>query len=117
MNDQNPAPLKEKDLRTLGACVCCRRLVGQIGMPIFNVVTIERHGLDVKAIHRQAGLEAQLGGNAFLAQAMGPNEDFTITLGPTIRVMVCNACSCSVMASPACIAEAYNDRKKEDPSS
>jgi hypothetical protein len=108
----NVAPLKEKDLRALGACICC----GQIGMPIFNVVTIERHGLDVKAIHRQAGLEMMLGGNVALAQTMGPNEDFTVPLSDSIRVMVCNACSCNVTASPACIAEAYDERKKEEQS-
>jgi hypothetical protein len=109
------AALKEKDMRALAACICCGRLVGQTGIPIFNIVTIERHGLDVKAVSRQAGLEAQLGGNSILAQAMGPNEDFTIPLGDTIRVMVCNTCSCSAVAAPACIAEIYNNREGDAP--
>lgn len=43
--------------------------------PVFYRVSVKQFVLDAKAIERQIGLSMMLGGNATIAQAMGPNED------------------------------------------
>lgn len=54
--------------------------------PVFYRVTVETCCLDQRAIQRQAGLEMVIG-NAAIAQAMGPDEDFAKIID-TKRVFV-----------------------------
>ena len=85
--------LKEKELRALATCANCRRKIGQTELPIFYVVTIERHGLDSRAINRQQGLAMMLGNNGLIANIMGPDEDMTVRLMEPRRIMICEDCS------------------------
>jgi len=89
----NGKPLKEAELREVCVCALCRRKIGQTKMPLFYLVTIERHGLDMRALSRQQGLGMMLGGHGGIAMAMGPDEDMTVVLQEPIRIMVCEDCS------------------------
>lgn len=57
----------------------------------FTRVTIERYVVDVGAVQRQHGLEMMMGGAAFLAQTMGPNEDLAKEVGSK-TLFVCDRC-------------------------
>ena len=85
--------LKEKDLRKLATCAHCRRKIGETGVPVFYVVTVERHALNLDTIHRQQGLGMMLGGNGLIASIMGPDEDMTVRLMEPRRIMICEDCS------------------------
>lgn len=83
--------LKQDELRKYANCCVCKKLIGQIKpFPIFNIIEVEKHGLNIKAINRQSGLELMLG-NPFLAMHMGANEDMTMPLGK-FKAMVCDTC-------------------------
>ncbi len=53
-----------------------------------------RYGVDVNAVKRQTGLEMMLGGNATLANVMGPNEDIAkLVTGKMINLILCEDCA------------------------
>ena len=81
---------KQRDIRP---CACCGKGLAATGLPLFYRLTIERFGLDGRAIQRQAGLEAMMGGNALIAAAMGPDEDLAVNLAGPRTVLVCETCS------------------------
>lgn len=56
-------------------CGMCGRGIMECGSQIFYIVEVKQCILDLRAIARQNGLEMMLGGNAAIANAMGPNED------------------------------------------
>ncbi len=85
--------LKEKELRRHAVCGHCGRKIGETKLPIFYLVTVERHGIDMQALQRQQGLGMMLGGNGLLAMHMGANEDMTIPLMEKATVMICEECS------------------------
>lgn len=82
--------MKERELRKHSHCDACRNLIGACGMPLLWRVTVERYGIDMRAVRRQDGLAAVLG-SPFLAQAMGPDEDMAVRL-MTVTLTVCEAC-------------------------
>lgn len=83
--------LKQEELGKYAKCCVCHKLVGQIRpLPIFHIIEIQQHGLDINAINRQSGLESMLG-NPFLAMHMGSNEDMTMSLGK-FKAMICDTC-------------------------
>lgn len=85
--------MREKELRQHATCSLCSKPIGHAGLPMFWVVTIERHGLNRDALMRQQGLALQLGGNAALAHVMGPDEDMTTPLMEPVKVTVCETCA------------------------
>lgn len=89
---QTQVTLKEKDLRDAAECALCHKRIGHTGMPLFYRVTIERFGVDLRAVQRQGGLEQMLG-NVMLAQVMGPNDDMAKAVMQPVRVSVCEECS------------------------
>lgn len=93
--------MKEKELRECAICAVCGKKICACGIPVFYRLTVARYGVNAKAIRRQAGLEMVLGGNAVLAQAMGPDEEMTTTLVEPNTITVCDACS----TKPLMIAE------------
>lgn len=84
--------MKESELRKRATCCMCHKKLGQTGHFLFYVVTIQRYCLNESAIRRQSGLEMMLGGCAFLAGAMGPDEDLAKEIS-TATVTVCERCS------------------------
>jgi hypothetical protein len=95
--------MKEKELRACATCGLCKKKVLASGMPFFYRVRIERHGVKMDAVTRQAGLEMMLGGSVALAQTMGADEDMTMPLMPPIEFTVCEACSSDM--KPCCVAQ------------
>lgn len=83
--------MREIELRTAATCALCGELIGLTGLPLFWRVRIERHGIDLAAVQRQAGL-ALLLGNSALALAMGPDEEMTTPLMEPITFTVCEPC-------------------------
>jgi hypothetical protein len=45
------------------------------------------------AVRRQAGLEMMLGGNATLANIMGPDEDIAKPITDKIDLLICETCA------------------------
>lgn len=84
--------MKERELRKYSVCSLCGGKIGETGIPMFWVVTVERHGLKLDAIHRQTGLGMMLGNNGYLAQIMGPDEDMTVPVLPKITLSICEQC-------------------------
>ena len=94
------ASMKEAEVRSLAECSVCNQLIGHTGLPLFWTVTFERHGVDRRALNRQAGLANALG-SAVLALVMGPDEEMTTSLGGPVRLSVCESCA---MDSPLIMA-------------
>lgn len=90
--------MKERKLRQHQTCSACHQPIGHTGLPLFTVAKVERHGIKMDAVKRQDGLAALLGGNAFLAGVMGPDEDMTQLLD-SFTVTLCETC---VVETPVC---------------
>lgn len=96
--------MKEAELRKFATCGMCGRKVLESGLPMFWRVTVERFGMDMKAVQRQMGLTMQLGGNAFLASAMGADEDLALPIVEPVTIAVCESC-CTESTCVAALAE------------
>lgn len=81
--------MKHKDIKP---CCRCGEGVMATGLPLFYRVTIERMGVDMKAVERQSGLEMMLGGNAMLANVMGVDADIAVPIGDAQTGLLCNKC-------------------------
>ena len=110
----NTQPLKESELRKHATCALCRRKIGQTGLPLFYLVSIERHGVDMAAVNRQSGLEQMLGNCASIAQAIGPNEDMTAMLMDRGTITICEPCSHKDV-TVAELAHHINDARETPP--
>jgi hypothetical protein len=88
--------MKETELRKHAVCSKCRNRIGHTGLPLFWTLRIERHGIRMDTIRRQAGLTMMLGGNAMLAAVMGPDEDMT-GLIDSADLTLCEECAMPVM--------------------
>lgn len=85
--------MKERELRQHAQCDVCHRKLGQTELPLFWVITVERYGLDLKAIERQQGMAMMMGGNALIAMHMGPDQDMAQRLMEPTKVTVCETCA------------------------
>ena len=85
--------MRISELRRIAECAVCKRGVMHNGLPFFYRVTVERHGIQMRAVQQQAGLEMMLGGNVAIAEAMGPDPDATVTLMEPTALTVCETCS------------------------
>jgi hypothetical protein len=95
--------MKEAELRKHAKCNLCHRLILEGGVPLFWRVTIERFGLDMRAVEAQTGLAMMLG-NAFLAGVMGPDRDMAKPVMDPATITVCESC-CTKMTCVAAMAE------------
>lgn len=84
--------MKEKELREHTDCTLCKKPIGKTGMPLFWVVELQRFGLDLNALQRNAGLAMQLG-SVQLAEVMGPNEDLAKPIMEKKKITVCEDCA------------------------
>lgn len=92
--------MKERELLKRLKCSCCGRHIHHSGLPIFWVVNVERHGMNLTAVKRQVGLGMMLGSHA-LASVMGPDEDMTVTLMEPKEITFCDECA---LTTPIAIA-------------
>ena len=84
--------MKERELRKHATCSVCGKPIGHTGLPLFWTVRVRRWGIDMKAVNRQSGLTAMLGGSAGLAQAMGTDEDMASEL-MDVEITMCESCA------------------------
>lgn len=94
--------MKEKELRAHATCSLCRKKIGESDLPLFYRLTIERFGVKLDAVRRQAGLEMLLNGHVGLAQIMGPDEEMAMPLMEKLTLVVCE--TCSMQQEPYCVA-------------
>lgn len=96
--------MNERELRQHATCSLCRQKIGHTGLPLFWTVRIERHGIDMRAVQRQAGLEMRLG-NVALAQAFSPEGEMTTPMMEPLTLTVCEACAVERDLPVAALAE------------
>lgn len=84
--------MKRAELLTHAKCSLCHQPIGNSGVPLFWKVTVERFGLDLRAIKRQDGMGEMMGHHA-LAAFMGPDQDMAKPMmeKPAIAT-VCETC-------------------------
>lgn len=73
-------------------CVVCHRGLMHAGTPLFWKISLQRMGLDRRAIEETAGLEMMMGSVA-LARVMGPDPDIAKPLDAERTVLVCEPCA------------------------
>lgn len=101
--------MKERELRQIADCKKCGKPFGHTGLPVFWRVTVERHGVDLRAVRRQDGL-AQFMGNAALAQVMGPDEEMTKPMMQPVTLTLCETCA----LEEGIVATALLEAEKKD---
>lgn len=84
--------MKEAELRKHTTCSLCHKPIGHTKLPLFFRVTVERFGIDVTAVQRQAGLGFMLGPD--LASVMGPDETMAKPVMDPKVLTVCETCAC-----------------------
>lgn len=94
--------MKETELRQIATCAHRHRKIGETGLPLFYVLTVERYGLNLPAIQRQQGLTLLVGGSARLAAIMGPDEDMAESVMEPVKLTICEACA----SENICLADA-----------
>ncbi len=97
--------MKERELRKHANCSLCGNKIMASGVPLFWRVTFEQFGVDAKAVMRQTGLTMMLGGNAVIAQAMGPDEEMAVPVMEPVTITVCATCSTGDSRCVAALAE------------
>lgn len=102
--------MKQKDFKP---CIRCGKGVMHTGSPLFYRVTVERMGIDVRAVQRQHGLEMMMHGNAAIAAAMGPDDDMGLPIGPADKGLLCSNCAHDIDCSFAAIVEAFPKETEE----
>lgn len=106
--------MKEKELREHAKCSLCNNFVVKSGLPLFWKVSIERFGMDLKAIERQQGLTMMLGGYAALAAAMGPDENMAQPVMDKVVLTVCETCAYENSGPVALLAEVGKTRNSRN---
>ena len=107
--------MKESKLRQVITCAKCHRKIGECPLPLFYRVTVERYGIDFRAVQRKAGLEDLLGGGsvgAVLASAIGPDEDLATPLMSKGTITICEECAGVEMMTHE-LAEMVNEQENQ----
>lgn len=104
--------MKESELRQHVTCTLCSRPIGHTGLPLFWRVTVERFGIDARAVRRLQGLGDLLGSHA-LASVMGPDEELAKPVMEPVKATVCEACALERGLPVAVIAEAARIDQEE----
>lgn len=81
---RNLPGLKENEL---SPCVICGQ---EHTAPVFYRVTVENCVFDANAMTRQIGLGMAMGGNAAIAQVLGPNEDMAKVVSTETKIVCLN---------------------------
>lgn len=84
--------MQEKELRKNSTCTICNKKIMHTGLPLFWTASIQRHGIKMDAVKRQAGLEMMMDGHVQLAQALSPNEEMTEVI-TDVSITVCEDCA------------------------
>lgn len=101
-----PPQLKRKDLEP---CAACGKGVLHTGVPLAWRVTIERFGLDRRAIDQQHGLELLIG-DPRIAHVMGPDGDLAKRIDSPDVQLLCEQC----FAKPYTLLVAFDRAARRD---
>lgn len=82
--------LKHRDFKP---CALCRKGVMHANDITFYRVRIERFVVDLNAVQRAHGMEMMMGGNAVIANVMGPNEDLAKLFTGPHEILICSSCA------------------------
>lgn len=82
--------MKHKDIKP---CHLCKKGVMHTGFPIFLRISVDRLGVEARAVQRAHGLEQIMGGNALLANIMGPNDDLANVIDGKHDMLICSECA------------------------
>jgi len=105
--------MKEKELRQRTRCVNCDLLIGETRVPLFYVLRIERHAIDLNAVQRKAGLGSFLG-SPMLATVMGPDEEMTRPIMEPMTVTICERCAIQPVILAAIVEQGQEQRNKKE---
>ncbi len=78
----------------LEKCAFCDKGMMHNQSPVFYRVKLDNMVIDVAAVQKAHGMEMMMGGNAALAQIMGPNEDIAVEMD-SVTKLVCLDCAVS----------------------
>jgi hypothetical protein len=81
--------MKHRDFKP---CALCRKGVMHAGHILFLRLSIDRLGVRVDRVKRAHGMELMMGGNALLANIMGPDEDLAEVIDGQRDLLVCGEC-------------------------
>jgi len=84
--------MKHRDFKP---CALCGKGMMHRGDPTFFEVTIGRRIISPGAVNRAVGMELMMGGNAELANLMGPDEDLAVAVSNDHKVLICTPCALS----------------------
>ncbi len=93
--------MTEQELRAAATCGACGKKALASGLPLFWRVRIERWGVKLDAVKRQAGLEMMLGGSVRLAQALSPGEPMAVEVMDPVTLTLCESCVMEKQMIPA----------------
>lgn len=96
--------VKEAELRKHCTCSLCGKKVGETGLPLFWRLTVDRFGVDMRAVQRQTGLAMMLG-SPVLAGVMGPDEDMAKPVMQPVVLTICETCAVERSLPAAALAE------------
>lgn len=82
--------MKQRDIKP---CLGCGKPPFHDNQLVAFGVSMTGEVLNLPAVRRQAGLEMMLGGNALIANVMGPDEDMTKALADPAVGLVCMDCA------------------------
>lgn len=89
--------------KNLQKCARCHKGVMHTGLPLFWRVSIERMGIDVRAVERTHGMDLQIG--PALSAIMGPDDALAKPIGPVDQVFVCESCALEPLLIAALTSE------------
>jgi hypothetical protein len=101
--------MKEDELRKHTVCSLCGRKLGQTESPFFYTLKVNRYGLDIGAIRRNAGLVEMMGGITALARALSPDEDMAEEVMDEVTVTLCDDCACDRVVIASLIETAVKE--------
>jgi len=81
--------MKHRDFKP---CCLCGKGVMHAGHVLFLRLSIERLGIRADRVQRAYGMELLMGGNALLANVMGPDEDLAEVIDSQQNLLVCGSC-------------------------
>ncbi len=82
--------MKHKDFKP---CHCCGRGVMHAGNPLFLRISVERLGVDARAVQQARGMEMMMGGSALLANIMGVDADLAKVIDGRDDMLICSQCA------------------------
>lgn len=101
MSEDKIVYMKEMELRKHAKCDNCHERIMAAGIPLFYRLKVQRFGVLMPAVQRNAGLAQFFGGNAMLANVMGADEDMAQSVSEEYLITLCEKCSTQNICIPA----------------